>query len=355
MSRPGSSIRGDGPARAFTVIEMLTVVAIIVLLMAILLPSLSGAREQGRRAYCLANLRGIGQAALAYANEDRAELVLPIHQSMITFMPAADYWLRRTAMWFSFGGATPPRPFLTDSGPRNLAADPIWSAESRPLNRYVFRGVSSSAAATEQQLYRCPSDRGYPDHLDIDDSPIENAERSCFETLGSSYRASLYGIFPLRGQGYTGAFAVGPWGHRLATIPEPSRVAAFGEPTFFNMIGRDDIGGPNPAPVLTTGWHRRRMSDNLVFIDGSARATPATGHQTVEPAVAQARMQVGPNWDLISRGPGWRFDLWPTPGARIWAVSPDDLMWNPGYTAQPDNRWSFWPFVNAEDNLRPSP
>lgn len=42
--------------RAFTLIELLVVVAIIALLVAVLLPNLAAAREQGRRTKCLANL-----------------------------------------------------------------------------------------------------------------------------------------------------------------------------------------------------------------------------------------------------------------------------------------------------------
>ena len=54
---------------AFTLIELLVVVAIIALLIAILLPALNRAKEQGRIAVCTANLRTIGQAANAYILE----------------------------------------------------------------------------------------------------------------------------------------------------------------------------------------------------------------------------------------------------------------------------------------------
>jgi prepilin-type N-terminal cleavage/methylation domain-containing protein/prepilin-type processing-associated H-X9-DG protein len=52
--------------RAFTLIEILVVVAIIALLTAILLPSLARAREMGRRSSCLSNLHQIGLASLNY-------------------------------------------------------------------------------------------------------------------------------------------------------------------------------------------------------------------------------------------------------------------------------------------------
>ncbi len=56
---------------AFTLIELLVVVAIIALLISILLPSLSGAREQAKRAKCGANLSGIGKAVAACFTENR--------------------------------------------------------------------------------------------------------------------------------------------------------------------------------------------------------------------------------------------------------------------------------------------
>lgn len=55
--------------RGFTLIELLVVVAIIVALIAILVPSLSRAREQAKSVYCLNNLRSFALANEIYADE----------------------------------------------------------------------------------------------------------------------------------------------------------------------------------------------------------------------------------------------------------------------------------------------
>ncbi|MEE9295223.1 MAG: type II secretion system protein [Phycisphaerae bacterium] len=55
--------------RGFTLIELLVVVAIIALLISILLPSLSRARELAKRVTCAANARAIGNSCKIYAAE----------------------------------------------------------------------------------------------------------------------------------------------------------------------------------------------------------------------------------------------------------------------------------------------
>jgi len=63
--------RRDG----FTLIELLVVIAIIAILMAILMPTLKRAREQGQRAACLSNLRQLQLAWILYADDNDDKIV----------------------------------------------------------------------------------------------------------------------------------------------------------------------------------------------------------------------------------------------------------------------------------------
>ncbi len=66
----------DAEPRGFTLIELLVVISIIALLLGILLPALGSARESGRGAVCLSNLRQLVTANSAYA-QDNAGYYVP--------------------------------------------------------------------------------------------------------------------------------------------------------------------------------------------------------------------------------------------------------------------------------------
>lgn len=57
------------PQFAFTLIELITVIAIIAILMGLLFPAMSGARESARRGQAATVLKGIVNAAKSYSND----------------------------------------------------------------------------------------------------------------------------------------------------------------------------------------------------------------------------------------------------------------------------------------------
>ena len=328
---------------AFTLIELLVVVAIIALLLSILLPSLSGAREQGKRAKCLANLSNLGKAVYQYGNEDPAEQIIPIHMNMVR---TCSYWEWRTVNWFAWGGRSGQIPFRTGSSAAlNLSDEdrpgikkPEYAADRRPLNIYMLDGVGTGDSK-KMEWFHCPSDRGYPDDPYIDDSPQYNSERSCYDSMGNSYRASM-AMFGDMGSGTQGPsnghFAIGPWGHRISSLLNTGRLVLMGEPSWFNMIGSDSVAEVDEVTVL--GWHKRKMVDNLLFCDGSARSTKAEKECFVD---SDRLIDVVSNMELLNnRGTSYQLDTFPVPGAIIWGDW-DDLT-------QSDK----WPGRGAQDNLR---
>ena len=69
-NRPGKCSRLQG----FTLIELLVVISIIALLLSILLPSLNRAREAGRRAVCMSNLKSLTTAWILYAEDNTGKV-----------------------------------------------------------------------------------------------------------------------------------------------------------------------------------------------------------------------------------------------------------------------------------------
>src|SRR5687768_2849798 len=80
--------------RAFSLIEVIVVIGIIVILLGLLFPTLHGARAASNSIACQSNMRQIGIAMAAYAAENKGWLFPPDAGNFNTLAPVGQRWFQ---------------------------------------------------------------------------------------------------------------------------------------------------------------------------------------------------------------------------------------------------------------------
>jgi len=143
---------GQSRSPGFTLVELLVVLSIITLLVGLLLPVLSRAREAARLTGCLSNLRQIGIAVENYLSAN--------HEGIPAGDPLYPVWYRG----YSFGGRMVRHDSKLSRG--YLKAPPPYE---RPLNSYVYAGKPLGKKNTPKEeldlidlpVFHCPSDQTF--------------------------------------------------------------------------------------------------------------------------------------------------------------------------------------------------
>jgi len=110
------SHRKIGKLAAFTLIELLVVIAIIGILAAMLLPALNRAREKGKAALCISNMKQIGVAIIMFADDNSDHFPAGYTGSSDWALIVGPYVARNMTNYTSNAGHAPSGVFVCPSG-----------------------------------------------------------------------------------------------------------------------------------------------------------------------------------------------------------------------------------------------
>lgn len=262
MSCLSRSRRRAPDRNGFTLIEVLVVVAIVALLIGILLPSLSGARESARTVKCQSNQRQLIVAWSLYA-ADFKEYAMPL-----AYWQSEDIGSGEQMFWWGSHGTstTPPdfaKGFLFPYLESSLHAGSVFECPSQPWGTYRPQGPSRS--------------------------------------ITSTYGYNGYYLSPAKTPGWGLAIGGRPW-QRLSSIEHADTLLVFADallpavgngppantalldPPLIYSRGANGTWDVNQSP--TTAFRHARGRSNMAL--GSTAGAHADGHVSV--------MQAQPDW-----------------------------------------------------------
>lgn len=246
----------SGPclAGAFSLVELLVVIATFATLLSLLLPSLGSAREAGRSTVCLSNLRQAAIAVTSYAYDFRG--VAP---------PGAANFLANRNRWH---------------GSRAHAQQP-FSPAAGPLAGYL---ASTASGTADMGVRTCPS---FSATLRTLADAGAGFERGCG---GYGYNNAFMGVVRRRSASNHNAWLLvtdrsGSALHRFrrpdstlafadAAFADPAPAGGLIEYSFLEPRFWPDSPGNRPDPSIHARHAGRNARANLAFLDGHAEPRP---------------------------------------------------------------------------------
>jgi prepilin-type N-terminal cleavage/methylation domain-containing protein len=210
--------------RAFTLLEMLTVIAIIGILAALLLAVLIAAKKRADRATCMNNLRQINLGIRMYSDDS--------------------------------SDAT-PSPGISATSTNHM---PLFSAYKELMKNYV--GLKG-APSPRDKLFACPADKFFPSYVSVTNTGWYYVRHSLHDDPVLDYSSYAFngGDNATRTYGLTNHYTMpGLTGVKFSSVKHPTRTILVAEASAF-------------AP-----WSWHEPSSSLVFNNAKNMASFVDGH-----------------------------------------------------------------------------
>ena len=249
------------PRTAFTLVELLVAITVIVILLALLAPAMDRAVYQAELATCMASLRGIATSVQSYAAANKRHY--PYRPTIET-----GYWNRPTNLSDS---VVDDRPAMEGYVPMKLLVDPLCKMvdlAGSPTQTHVFSSYNlwfGTYYFDEGRQYAGMKRLG--DRLVFQDRPADpNPRTYSFDILAGDYDSMWeygdYGVFashPDKAGKLTAVAVEGANASNIGTIPVPA-ATSFGFDVY-TLSRWQFLGSPK----------RGLMDTNFAYGDGSVQ------------------------------------------------------------------------------------
>lgn len=244
-----SCVRFSRTRLGFTLVELLVVISIIALLLAIMLPSLSRARESARSIVCSTNLRQLNLGMQMYANTNNG-------QSIATAMGNTDFWFSAIAPYLGNKNYVKNLSSLTDNDPGGMKTLYCPSTRINPLPKSVK--ITSTYYGTNKMMW-------------------------VYAGADGSYGMNMFLVNYTLNTTYPQMFGLENCWPRYFDISQPSQVPVFADSVWVGGWPGDRDVAPNTTELNTgiqgyLGFQmarfcidRHKMTVNVAFADNHGR------------------------------------------------------------------------------------